>query len=72
MPRIAISAGTTSASDQSGTAIRIACSNRSTRSCAWRIANIISSKAMRCSAYSSLWLVSQLLCALVHVCLCSG
>ena len=50
MPRIAISAVTTSASDQSGTAARIACSSRSIRSCAWRTANSISSKAMRCSA----------------------
>ena len=59
MPRIAISAVTTSASDQSGTAARIACSSRAMRSCAWRIANSISSKTMRCSGCSSFWLASQ-------------
>ena len=42
------------------TAARIACSSRSMRSCAWRIASIISSKTMRCSGYSSFWLASQL------------
>src|SRR6476646_9923077 len=46
MPRKAINAVTTLANDQSGTAARIAGSSRSTRSCAWRIANIISSKTM--------------------------
>jgi hypothetical protein len=66
IPRSAIRAVTTSANGQSETATRIACSSRSMRSCAWRIASSISSKAMRCSAYSSFWLINQFLCALVH------
>src|SRR5580658_9921173 len=38
MPRIAISASTPAASDQSGIAPRIAASSRAMRSCAWRTA----------------------------------
>ena len=45
---IVIAAVTTAASDHSGTAPRIASCKRNRRSCASRIANIISSKTKRC------------------------
>ena len=67
MPRIAISAVTTLASDQSGTARADRLLQPARRSCAWRIASIISSNTMRCSRCSSFWLASQLICALVQV-----
>jgi len=47
MPRMAINPMTASANDHSGTATRIACSSRTRRSSAWRIANIISSNTRR-------------------------
>ena len=49
----------TSASHHSGTASRIACSRRSTRSLSWRITSSSSSSTMRCSQCSSF-------CAMSH------
>src|SRR5229473_7968461 len=67
IPRIACKAVTTSARDHSGTASRIACSRRSTRSLSWRTAPRSSSSTIRCSRCSSFCSMSQFMWAGPHV-----
>src|SRR6516225_8557201 len=67
IPRAACKAVSTSASDHSGTASRIACSRRATRSLSCLTASISSSNAIRCSRYSSFCRINQSMWAGPHV-----